>query len=149
MTMYKHFPSKSDLIRAVLEERDRRFREWFTGQVRERADSPRERLEAAFDVLGDWICGEDFRGCMFINAAAEFSNKDETIAKVAADHKRLMLEFLQELTEKAGAREPETLAYRLCLLLEGAIVMGHVCGDTNAAEKAKGAAILLLQSTLS
>ncbi len=144
MTLYKHFPSKDDLIRAVLEERDRRFREWFVGLVEEKAVSPRERLEAVFDALEEWINGEEFRGCMFINAAAEFSSKHEAISTVAAEHKRVMCEYLRGLVEQAGFQEPETLAYQLSLLVEGTIVLGHVCRDHSAAGKAKEAALILL-----
>jgi AcrR family transcriptional regulator len=146
MTLYKHFPSKDDLIRAVLEERDRRFREWFIGLVEEKADSPRERLEAVFDVLDEWVGGKEFRGCMFINAAAEFSSKDEAISKVVADHKRSMCEYVCGLAKDAGFQEPERLSYQLSLLVEGAIVMGHACDDRSAAKKAKGAALTLLES---
>ena len=144
MTLYKHFSSKDDLIRAVLEERDKRFREWFFGRVDELGKTPRERLEAVFDVLTEWIQGDDFRGCMFINAAAEFSSKDEAISKVASDHKVLMCEFMDGLVKEAGFPNPETLSYQLALLVEGAIVMGHVCGDKEAGVKAKEAALVLM-----
>ena len=144
MTLYKHFPSKDDLIRAVLEERDKRFREWFFGRVEELGTSPQEKLVAVFDVLTEWIQGDDFRGCMFINAAAEFSSKNDAISQVASDHKVLMCEFLDGLVKDAGYSNPETLSYQLALLVEGAIVMGHVCGDKEAGAKAKEAALVLM-----
>lgn len=146
MTLYKYFPSKDDLIRAVLEERDRKFREWFFGRVEEKGGTPRQKLEAVFDVLGEWIQGDDFRGCMFINAAAEFSSKDEAISQVAAEHKVAMCDYLAKLVEEAGLRQPEQLAYQLSLLVEGAIVMGHVCRDVEAAQKAKAAGLALLDA---
>ncbi len=147
MTLYKHFPSKDDLIRAVLEERHRQFRDWFVEEVEKRADTPLKKLETIFEVLEAWIQGDDFRGCMFINAAAEFSPKDEAIAQVAADHKAQMCEYFSGLAEEAGFQEPATLGYQLSLLVEGAIVMGHVCGDREAAKKAGDTALLLLQSS--
>ena len=146
MTLYKHFPSKDDLIRAVLEERDKRFREWFFGRVEELAETPQEKVEAVFDVLSEWIQGEDFRGCMFINAAAEFSHKDEAISRIASEHKVVMCDFIKKLLEQSHFQEPETLAYQLSLLVEGAIVMGHVCGDKEAARKAKAAGLILLEA---
>ena len=146
MTLYKHFPSKDDLIRAVLEERHRQFRDWFVEEVEKRSDTPLRKLEAIFEVLEAWIQGDDFRGCMFINAAAEFSRKDEAISKVAADHKAQMCDYFSGLARNAGFQEPETLGYQLSLLVEGAIVMGHVCGDREAAKKAGDTALLLLRS---
>lgn len=148
MTLYKHFPSKNDLIRAVLEERDRQFREWFFQRVDAQADSSQEKLTAVFDVLGEWIQGADFRGCMFINAAAEFSSKDEAISEVVAQHKRLMRDYILELAKEADLEEPEILADQLSLLLEGAIVLGHTCGQKSAAAKAKTAAIKLLEAAV-
>lgn len=144
MTLYKYFPSKDDLIRAVLEERDRRFREWFMERANELAKTPEAKLTAVFDVLEEWIRGKEFRGCMFINAAAEFSNKDEAISKVAADHKVLMREYVVELAREAGHQNPEEVGFQLSLLMEGAIVLGHVCADESAARRAKEAARLIL-----
>ena len=50
MTLYKHFRSKDELILAALRRRDERFRNWFMRTVERRADTPRERLLAMFDV---------------------------------------------------------------------------------------------------
>jgi AcrR family transcriptional regulator len=148
MTLYKHFRSKNDLILAALQERDRRFREWFFGEVESRAETPEEKLLAVFDALGVWLQGKDFRGCMFINAAAEFSSKNEAIHGFAGDHKRLVCDYLQELAKAAGVAEPSVLAFQLNLLVEGAIVMAHVGGETGSAEHAKVAAVTLIEKAL-
>lgn len=147
MTLYNHFRSKEELILAVLEERDRRFREWFRTELDKAAVTPKEKILAAFDVLDLWFRGE-FRGCMFINAAAEYSDKNDDIHHLSGDHKQQMLSHLTELVQAANAPDPETLAYQLNLLMEGAIVMAHVCQDTGAAQKAKVAARTLMESFL-
>ena len=143
MTLYKHFRSKDDLILAALQERDRQFREWFVAELESRAKTPLEKLLTAFDVLELWFLG-DFRGCMFINASAEFSDKNEDIHRFSGDHKKLMLAYLTELAEAAGASDPSTLAFQLNVLIEGAIVLAHVCEDTDSAKKAKVAAKILI-----
>jgi AcrR family transcriptional regulator len=147
MTLYNHFRSKEDLILAALEERDRRFGQWFRSELDKAADTPKEKLLAAFDVLELWFRG-DFHGCMFINAAAEFADKNDDIHHLAGDHKQQMLSHITELARAANVPDPETLAYQLKLLIEGAIVMAHVCQDTGAARKAKVAARTLLESAL-
>jgi len=147
MTLYKHFRSKEDLILAVLEERDRRFRDWFVRELEQRAVTPQEKLLAAFDVLELWFHGE-FRGCMFINAAAEFSDINEDIHRLSGEHKRHMLDYLTDLAKAAGAPDSESLAFQLNLLLEGAIVVAHVCQDPSSAQKAKIAAKTLIESAL-
>lgn len=147
MTLYKHFRSKDELILAALEERDRRFREWFLAEVESRAAEPREQLLAIFDVLEVWF-QSDFRGCMFINAAAEFSNKNEAIHRFTGEHKLLMGKYLSDLAEAAGVREPDALAFHLNLLVEGAIVLAHVRSDNSSAQKAKQAAGILIDNAL-
>ena len=147
MTLYKYFRSKDDLILAALEERDRQFREWFLKELDKRGTEPQEKLLAAFDVLELWFRGE-FRGCMFINASAEFSDKSEEIHRFCGRHKEQMLGYLTQLAEQTGVASPETLAFQLNLLIEGAIVMAHVCSDKDAAQKAKVAAKTLLSAAL-
>ncbi len=145
MTLYKHFKSKDELILAALRRRDERFRNWFMRAVERRAATPRGRLLAVFDALGEWAAGEAFSGCMFINAAAEFERADDPIHAAAAEHKRLVLAYLRELAAAAGAADPDSLARQLFLLEEGAIVAAYVVGDTGAHADAKAAAEVLLE----
>ena len=55
-TLYRHFPSKNDLVLAVLQRREEL---WTLGlverQSRLRGDTPEERLLAIFDVFHDWF----------------------------------------------------------------------------------------------
>jgi len=146
MTLYKHFRSKDELILAALRRRDERFRNWFGRAVERRAATPRDRLLAIYDALDEWFSDRDFCGCMFINASAEFSSSDEPVHRTAAEHKDLMLRYVRQLAEAAGAADPEELAHGLMLLMEGAIVMRHVAGDREAAARAKTAAKRLVST---
>lgn len=148
MTLYKHFRSKDDLILAALQERDRQFREWFVKELESMAKSPQEKLLATFDVLELWFQG-DFRGCMFINASAEFSDKNEDIHRFSGEHKKLMIDYLTEIAKAAEVPDPATLAFQLSVLMEGAIVLAHVCEDNDSAMKAKVAARILIDSAMS
>ncbi len=76
MTLYNHFRSKDELILAVLRRRDERFRRAFVRAVERRASAPRDRLLAIFDALGEWFCRNDFTGCTFINASAEYTAQE-------------------------------------------------------------------------
>ncbi len=148
MTLYKHFRSKDELILATLRRRDERFRNWFMRAVERRTDEPRGRLTAIFDALEEWFGGNDFTGCMFINASAEFARSDDPIHAAAAEHKRLMLAYVRGLAEAAGADDADALAHGLTLLAEGAIVMAYVAGDRRAARHAKAAARTLVEAAL-
>ena len=145
MTLYNHFKSKDDLILAVLRRRDELFRDWFIHRLEEITDDPRERLLAQFDVLGEWFSAGDFTGCMFINASAEFADGDDPIHQAAAEHKALVLDYIESMTRAAGATRPRALAASLFLLTEGAIVTAHVMGRSDAALAARRTAEVLLR----
>ncbi len=144
MTLYKHFKSKDELILAALRLRDERWRNWFMRAVEGRAKEPRARLLAVFDALGEWFADKDFTGCMFINASAEFADHGNPIHGAAAENKRLVMGYLRDVAAAAGAGDPEALAYELALLAEGAIVLAHVAGQTDAAGRARKAAETLV-----
>ncbi len=146
MTLYNHFKSKDELIITVLRRRDEDFRDWLVRFVEKSADNPRDRLLALFDAHGEWFAEESFRGCLFINAAAEFSGSSNSIQAVAAETKRLMNSFIRGLAVAAGAKNPDVLADQISLLLEGAIVCAQVLGDGGWAQKAREAAEILIDN---
>ena len=63
-------------MQAFLERRDRRWRAWFADAVARLAPDPADRPLAVFDALGEWFASDDFRGCAFLNAAAEITDPD-------------------------------------------------------------------------
>ena len=148
MTLYNHFKSKDELILAVLRRRDETFRNWFMRVVEGASDSPRERLLAVFDALAQWFGQDDFSGCTFINATAEFGDREDAIRGSCVEHKQLVLGYLEELAEAAGARNPKDLAFALNLLAEGAVVAARVMDSRDAAERAKRSAIILIANAL-
>lgn len=148
MTLYKHFKSKEELIQAVLRLRDERFREWLMDYVEQRADTPRERLLALFDAHDEWFSKKGFRGCLFLNAAAEFSQIAESIADLANEHKRMIHAYVRGLASAAGARNSDRLADWLTLLLDGAIGCAQVSTDPGWANTAKDAAEVLVDTEL-
>src|SRR4029077_6814787 len=106
--------------------------------VHQRAGSdPRAQLLALFDVLHDWFNAPDFRGCMFINTAAEFPNPHDPVHQAAALHKRKSREAWRDLAVSAGATDPETFGDFYTLLVEGTLVLRQVHGRDDAAQKAR------------
>ena len=150
MTLYRYFKTKDDLIVAVLELRDRRWMEWFREELRMRGKTPRKKLSALFDILGDWFRREEFRGCLFINAASEYAGLDPRVSELTSRHKKLVRDEIQKLLKEAGAKEKEAraLADRLGLLVEGAIVMALMDGSAEWAKTAKEAAETLIDAAL-
>lgn len=147
-TIYAHFKSKDELILATLRRRDEMFRNNFMRSVERLGKTPRERLDAVFDTIDEWFNSKTFSGCMFINASAEFSDQDNPCHLVCAEHKRLMFDYIRELSIHAGAKNPDELSEELNFLIEGATVQAHVCGDKKAGIKAKKMAQLFIDKAL-
>ncbi len=147
-TLYHHFRSKDELIIAALRLRDERFRNDFMKRLGGRARAPAEALLAIFDVLSEIQERREFSGCAFINACAEYGDRDSPIHSLAAEHKRLILAYVHELAEAAGARDPGVLARQLCILMEGVIVTAQVSGDMEATRSARDAAKLLVREAI-
>jgi len=151
-TLYNHFRSKDELILIVLRRSDEIFRNDFMRAVDSPNLTPQERLGAIFDTADEWFNGEDFYGCMFMNATAEFVDADSPTTHpchtVAAEHMRLMQDYIQGLAEKAGAKNSGELAEQLLLLVIGATVQAHVSSDKSAAMKAKKMAQILIDQSM-
>lgn len=143
-SMYKHFKTKDDLILAVLELRDAQFRDWLIERMQTLGDTPIAQILALFDVLEDWFASPDFKGCMFIRAAAEFQDKTHPIRQQSASHKQQIEDMLKGLVQEAGLENPGLLARQLVLLKEGAIIAAHVQLSPTAAADAKAAARVLI-----
>ncbi|MFZ2404529.1 MAG: TetR/AcrR family transcriptional regulator [Methylobacter sp.] len=148
MSLYKYFPSKDDLVLAFLRKRDEDFRTWFAGQVDSKADTPKAKLLAIFDVIGEWMAIPEFRGCAFINAAAEFPLEGNPVHQVSAEFYDQFRNYIADLAGQCGSNSPETLAQRLRLLVEGAIVSEQMKRYSGSAEQAKQAAIVLIEGSL-
>lgn len=145
MTLYRHFPSKDELVAAYLEERDRRFWEWFDGAAR---GGPAERLGAVFAALPELLARADYRGCPFLNAATEFPGSEHPARRVAIGHKRRVRDRLRALAEEAGAKDPEELSHELMLLMDGAFASTQVFGAVEAANRVGDAAQGILKRHL-
>ncbi|MBL4908374.1 MAG: TetR/AcrR family transcriptional regulator [Sneathiella sp.] len=145
-SMYKHFRTKDDLILASLRLRDELFRNKFVRKVETLAGDPAAQLLAMFDALDDWFHELDFRGCMFIKASGEFPIKGSPIYDTAAEHKKLLLDYVEKLAAQTTAKDPLLLARQLTLLKEGAIVAAHMRGPEGIAADAKLAAEALIKA---
>ena len=152
MTLYNHFKSKDELAVATLRRRDEIFRNNLMRSAETRSEDPIGRILALFDVYAEWFEQDDFQGCMFINASAEFSDPDAPARRVSADHKVEIVRYITRLCHAAGFTEPVELAESLNILLEGAIVNAHVVAKVpnntsttaNAARRARRIAELLI-----
>ena len=145
-TLYKHFRSKDELILAALRLKDEQQRNEIMRRVESRAQTPKDRLLAVFDVVEDWFRDPDFHGCLFIRASGEFADTDDPVHRVCLEHSHLLRGYLERLARSAGASDPEGLSKQLLILLTGSMVAAQIRGDAAPARVAKQAASTLIQS---
>ncbi len=136
MTLYSHFSSKDELVAAYLAERDARWRQALE-EALGRYDGPKEKLLAVFDSYRKFVVSENLRGCAFVNCSAEFPDRKHPARRVAREHKTGVRRRLSDLATEAGADDPEALAERLFLLLEGAYVTAAIEGDEGVLGRAR------------
>lgn len=147
-TFYKHFPAKDELVLAYLDRVDGIW----TGQLRAAAEAagpePVDQLVGMFDALSTACRRDGYRGCAFINAAAEAVPgtpvHDRTVA-----HKQAVLAWVRDLATQAGAVDPDSLARSLTLLLDGGLSDGALAADPEAPVAAKAAARQLVAASVS
>ncbi len=137
-TFYKHFESKDELVVATIELRDAwQMDAWARAVEVLVGEDPRDQLMGVLDVLDLIINEPSFRGCQFINAAAEFPNPNDPIHRAAVRHKRGNSTWFRDLAERAGARHPEAFADAYTMLFEGALVLRQVHDRDDAAKAAR------------
>jgi AcrR family transcriptional regulator len=142
-TFYKHFPSKDDLVLAYLDQVDATW----TGQLRTAAEAagpdPRDQLVGLFDALTTACRRDGYRGCAFINAAAEAVPGTPVHLRTIA-HKQAVHAWIRQLAVQAGADNPNALARSLTLLLDGGLADGALAADPATARAAQQAARSLI-----
>ena len=147
MSLYKHFPSKDDLITAYLEQVNDGFFNWIeslTAGIR----TPRGKLEVIFENIGARAASVACLGCPFGAAAVEFPELDHPAHASALRHKTRVLELLQDLSTEAKARDPRALAESLMLVMDGAWQTARMFGPTGHAGRASDAARMLIAAHL-
>jgi AcrR family transcriptional regulator len=144
MSLYKHFPSKDELILAVLKYREEKVLEFFRSAMERHARKAKNSLRAFFAALKDWFESPGFRGCAFQNAAVELADPDHPGTEFVRGHKQRFGEFLRGLVDEAVGMTAAKIAPAIALLVEGAILTAVVQGKPDAAEVARDAALKLV-----
>ncbi|WP_147918643.1 TetR/AcrR family transcriptional regulator [Ruania zhangjianzhongii] len=144
--LYLLFPSKSDIVKAVLARRHEEWTTALTARLSAAGPSARERLLAVYSHLEDWFRTDNFRGCAFINAFGELGGVDPEIATIVRAHKASFQQYMADLVAGIGA--PAPLAAQLSILAEGAQSTAAISGDPAAARQAQDAAEVLIDASI-
>jgi AcrR family transcriptional regulator len=142
-TLYVHFPSKDDLILAVLEHREHSTNEFFRSAMKRYAKA-KGPLGPFFAALEEWFESPGFRGCAFQNATVELADPSHPGTEFARGYKRRFGEFLRGLIEASVGEKAAKLAPAVSLLVEGAIITAAMQGKPDAVKVARDAALSLV-----
>ena len=150
-TFYKHFESKDELMVAAVQRRDEWESQAWARAIKELAgDDPAAQLLAVLDVLDLWFNDPQFRGCMFLNTAAEFPNPHDPVHQAAIAHTKRVRDGYRDLARAAGADEKASEQFADCYyaLIEGALLLRQTHGRNDAARAIRPAAEQLVRTYL-
>ena len=144
MTLYRHFPSKDDLIAAWLERVDTQFWQSFEAWAGAETRPARDRLLGVFAGLEKLVGSSRCLGCPFLLAASEFPEPGTRAHIVARRHKSRLRERLRAMAAQAGALDADALGDQLLLLMDGAFMAARLFGVDDPPSRHVAAAAVAL-----
>lgn len=133
-TFYKHYGSKDRLITEYIDYRHRVAAEWVANMVASNDDAE-TMLRALLDGIITAIETPGFRGCPFINAAAEFPDANHPVRRSVERHREWYVDVLEQLLRQIGHPMSGEASDDLMLARDGAMTGGYA-GDPIASTTA-------------
>ncbi|QKW05414.1 TetR/AcrR family transcriptional regulator [Streptomyces sp. NA04227] len=144
-SLYRWFPSKDDLVLAVLQRRDDAF--WSAwDDIAARHPEPRDELDAQLSWMQDLAAQENYRGCAFVNTAAEYEGSPSSVRDRCLAHEEELRRRLRALTARLGRTGSDQLADQLHLAIVGAFATGGLYAGSGPAGQLTSLADVLLGS---
>ena len=122
-TMYRHFPGKQDLVLAYLAEVDNAFRDR-PAATWARDGSAADTVRAVAADFAAYIGRPGFRGCAFLNAAAEYPDLEHPVHQSVLAHREWFLGTATELFARVGGGLADAAGRHFVMLRDGAMVAG-------------------------
>jgi len=147
MSLYRAYPSKDALVAAILGEDAAGHDAWIEESLAT-ARTPAERLKALVEAMAVKVAQSGFCGCPMLMAQAEFRDPSHPTYQVVAEFKQGCRDRIRALAREADAQDPESLADRLAILIEGAIAARSYLGEERAATALRESSALLIDPAL-
>jgi AcrR family transcriptional regulator len=145
-TFYHHFPSKNDLIVAWLSDERTRWLDRVRRRGEEIAGGPDDAIPAFFDAVAEWLEAEGYRGCPYLNTAAELVDPAHPAHRVIAAYLSEVRSYLADVLRSPGGVEHGALAGQFHTMLAGAISLSVARRSSAPAREARDGAIRSLRS---
>lgn len=130
LTFYRHFSSKDVLIATFLEYRHERWMAWFIDALGRHGARLGGGLAPVVATMGEWFEDPTFRGCAFINAAAELGSSSPKVLQICQRHKHGMLDTIAALVPEGPAQAGTACA--AAVAVDGAIVRAQMSDSASA-----------------
>lgn len=129
-TFYNHFPSKDDLVLAYVEEQDRLGRAAVAALPKQ---PPRKMIAAIMGRISEAAVAGDYRGCPFLNAAAEYPDPAGPVRRAIDARRAWYHRSLRDLLAAEGDPAPAVTASLLVAVSDGLLESAHLDGPKNIA----------------
>lgn len=144
-TLYAHFAAKEELVAAYLARQSQRW----VDAVQARAKSFEVESVAAalspFDILAERVAAPGYRGCPFINAAAEFPGPGSVTKEISVHRRRVRAMFSNLRAEAEG---DGALTSALVVVYDGAMSAAYLDRSPDIVSYARRVAEQLLHDGL-
>jgi AcrR family transcriptional regulator len=122
-TFYNHFPSKDDLVLAYIEEQDRLGRAATAALPKQ---PPRKMVAAIMGRISGAVVGGNWRGCPFLNAAAEYPDSASPVRRAVDARRTWYHGTLRDLLAADGDPAPAITASLLVALSDGFLEVAYL-----------------------
>lgn len=142
-TFYNHFPTKDDLCQAYLEAAKNTELAMIDTAIRS-AEGPLERFMAPLGTIHPWLIQTNFRGCGFVNIAAEIPDPKSPLRRAGMQLYDSIMERMETLAteliasdrKKYGHLEPKALCDDYMMAFGGAVALAEIYHDIWPIERA-------------
>ncbi|WP_346763000.1 TetR/AcrR family transcriptional regulator [Arthrobacter sp. Soil736] len=145
-TFYRHFPSKDDLVLAVLALREQIWFDEIMAEVQRRSHTSEEELLVILNVFAERLGDGGYQSNMLIRVLMEMG-PDHPLGKACVGYLARIRGHVQTLAEDAGLERCGEFARAWHLLLKGSVISAME-GDPQAAELARLMANRSLNATI-
>jgi AcrR family transcriptional regulator len=122
-TLYRHFSGKEELVLAYLDQADQGIRKQVAA-ARASDGSPADRIRAVARTIAEGIRSPGFRGCAFLNAAAEYHDPAHPIHRAVLAHREWFLTTVTDLLARTGKAPADAAGRHFVMLRDGAMAAG-------------------------
>jgi AcrR family transcriptional regulator len=128
MCLYRQFASKDELILAYLDHMQTSSLARIDESIAKRVGDPRAQMLQIFVDLAERASKPGYRGCPFVNVAAEFPDPAHPARRAVVSYKAEVVQRFTTLATAAGLKEPAPLVDALSLILDGGYAASQTFG---------------------